>query len=589
MIKNLTDKQKIICKKDGKFVVRACPGSGKTFTVAAKMARLLGNWNCNYRGIGVISFTNVAAKEVEKELNENFRVNTPIKHPHFIGTIDSFINQQIFFPYGHKILNCKCRPILVGEPAYPWNKNENSPFGFHGRFFDKLSHDINGKIQPISNLRDLRGGIEANRRKLRKMKYWFHKHRGYVNQLDVNYFSMRLLKKYPEIAKKVALRFPYLIIDEAQDTSDIQMKIIEIIVEKGLDDVVLVGDPDQAIFEFNAANPQLFTEKAQKWGKDELNESWRSSQNICNFTNVLSTLNDKTTSINENVKNCQHSPEIWGYDNSGDNCFGLLIEMFLKRCKEYDIHLNDNDIAILARSNSTVRELISYRNNRSTKCPSVFEIWGDNDDFRELAYSKYLYDKFEFQKSFKILEKTYMSILRNNRIYSDYKLKELIENEGYFNFKSQIYDLIKLMPKTNKSIGEWKDEFEVNIKNQRNDLEINLDMNEEYRDFYFDDLNLIVSNEKNQYEYRLSTIHGVKGETFRAVMLILKERTTNSGLYKTLLGTNCKTEENEELRNVYVGITRPQQILVLAVPKTDEEDWSNHFKIGPQSNLDSFF
>ncbi|HYX05967.1 MAG TPA: UvrD-helicase domain-containing protein, partial [Bacteroidales bacterium] len=86
---SLSDKQKeIVFEKEGKFVVRACPGSGKTYSVAARFARLLKDWKFSHQGIAVISFTNVAWQEIESYLHNIFNIHTPIQHPHFLGTID---------------------------------------------------------------------------------------------------------------------------------------------------------------------------------------------------------------------------------------------------------------------------------------------------------------------------------------------------------------------------------------------------------------------------------------------------------------------------------------------------------------------
>ncbi len=68
----------------------------------------------------------------------------------------------------------------------------------------------------------------------------------------------------------------------------------------------------------------------------------------------------------------------------------------------------------------------------------------------------------------------------------------------------------------------------------------------------------------------------MKGETFEAVLVILK----NKGIgkyYKTLIKENVGIEDNEELRIVYVGVTRPKKLLVLAVPDNDKQSWETKF------------
>lgn len=215
-------------------------------------------------------------------------------------------------------------------------------------------------------------------------------------------------------------------------------------------------------------------------------------------------------------------------------------------------------------------------------------MWHQKNYAEELAYSKYLYDNSMFKESFKLLEKTYVS-LGKNPIYCDIKLSEIINEKGYFDFKNEIFNLIQLMPKTNISIGEWIDKFKkncfkANIPNNLKDLD--LEINENFRNFTFDEIFNLKSHENNyNYNCRLSTIHKVKGETFDAVMLILKQRGTSKS-YKNLLNNNEKITEYEELRNLYVGITRPRKVLFLAVPSKDKLAYKNYFY---KKTLESFF
>lgn len=583
MTKELTNVQKDICNADGKFVVRACPGSGKTFTVAAKMAKLLKNWQYSHQGVAVISFTNVAWQEIQKELKTTFSVNIPVKHPHFLGTIDSFINNFIFFPYGYLVLNCKYRPKLVGEPAYPW-KIES---GFYNQFFDKVSCDTEGNFVTDSRIINLNDPKHYKGIQRMKKVFW---RKGYVNQSDSDYFSMKLFEKYPSIAKTIALRFPYIIIDEAQDTSGIQSKIIEILAKtEELKNIILVGDPDQAIFEWNGAKSELLHEKSQEWGDITMNESLRSSQKICKFTYHLSTLPKESASVNDEISNYEHEPEIWGYNNSNPD-FNKLISRFLKLCESKSIDLNSEDVAVLCRSNNLIKDIIFSRNKDSVKKDDI-NIWYNENFAKELLYSKYLYDNLEFERSFKLLGKTFMSILKGHTL-SDHELSELTEKIGYFNFRKSLFNLISSMPKTDKSLGEWITEFRDNLKNKKISQKIsqNLDKNLKIKNkglkLCFDDI-FGYENKLVDKTYSLSTIHKAKGKTFEAVLLILRQK-TKGPRYTTLLKENKKTSDEEELRNVYVGITRPRRILVLAVPLKDKEIWNNYFSNEVQKTLFDF-
>ena len=72
---------------------------------------------------------------------------------------------------------------------------------------------------------------------------------------------------------------------------------------------------------------------------------------------------------------------------------------------------------------------------------------------------------------------------------------------------------------------------------------------------------------------RCDTVHGVKGATFEAVMLVLKRRAGSDRYYKTLLSSRAFSDE--EMRTVYVGLTRPRRLLVLCVPTADRNAWAH--------------
>jgi ATP-dependent exoDNAse (exonuclease V) beta subunit len=93
-----------------------------------------------------------------------------------------------------------------------------------------------------------------------------HFRNGVANQSDANYIAYKILTRYPKIAKNISQKFPILIIDEAQDTTAIQMAIVDVLDKAQVESILLVGDPHQAIFEWNTAEPSLFMAKYNIFG-----------------------------------------------------------------------------------------------------------------------------------------------------------------------------------------------------------------------------------------------------------------------------------------------------------------------------------
>lgn len=98
---DFTTEQVEFLESSGKVVLHACPGSGKTTIVARKLANYLQCWNRPHQGIAVLSFTNVASDEIRHQATEMLPEGYCVDDPHFIGTLDSFIDNFIFLRFGY--------------------------------------------------------------------------------------------------------------------------------------------------------------------------------------------------------------------------------------------------------------------------------------------------------------------------------------------------------------------------------------------------------------------------------------------------------------------------------------------------------
>jgi DNA helicase-2/ATP-dependent DNA helicase PcrA len=563
MFESLSIKQReIVFDKSGKFVVRACPGSGKTFCVSARLARLILDWKKDYEGIAAVSFTNVAWQEIEKKYSEEFQVGNRISFPHFLGTIDSFINNYIFLPYGHLVLKCKGRPTLVGEPHGIWTGKY-----FSDSLFDNISYKIDGslcaindRVMPPNWLENV--NITRSKKNINKG--------GFATQSDANYFAMKILEDFPQIAKAIALRYPYLIVDEAQDTSEIQMRIIDILIANGLNEVMLVGDPDQAIFEWNDARPDLLNQKFNAWQNSVvLNESRRSSQRICNSTFNISSLVEVSTSVSEEVKDFVHNPRVILYNDN----LPQIVSDFIEECNQYEIIASEETVSVIYRSKNLINEIIGI-----PEVPFGSSPWTTHDNYtKDFAKGKFLYDNGDFKDGFKAIEKAILKQIGNLPFCSEDTIEKMIKKMGFVNFKSQVLKFINLLPKTDVTLGNW-----VNNTNQKlieSKFKFQLSITNAGKNYSFQQVFLNENEKVVDRNFRLGTVHSVKGETFDATLLILKTKGIGKA-YKTILNQNISISQSEELRIAYVGMTRPRKILVIAVPNEENKTaWENKLNI----------
>ncbi len=541
---------KVVFDKEGKFVVRACPGSGKTYSVAARLADKMPNWPLNHQGIATLSFTNAAWQEIERQVTTHFNIVKPIPYPHFLGTIDSFINRYIFLPFGHLVMGCRNRPVLVGEPHGPWSGKS-----FSDSFFPNITYDINGEFYAI-NKKIMPPNWKSNRYIIPTKKRW--QKAGYANQDDANYFGMRILESYPIVAKAIVHRFPLFMIDEAQDTSEVQMRIIDLFIDNGLEDIMLVGDPDQAIFEWHTAKPQLFVDKYNEWKENSilLNENRRSSQHICNCTCRLSSLEGTSIATNEEVKECTFIPIVRTYDLENTK---ELIDDFTGLCSDFDINITPEQMAVIYRSKNLFNTIMGIIEINYGNLPWIT----DSPYSKDFSKGKYLSCNGDFRAGFKLIQNAIVKIHTGSYYCSVKDIECVIDKYGFIDFRKNIHRILKILPETDCTIGAWIDG--ANAAFQDNEINLELKIKTSQRNLGFDGLFGVDNKQIAESDYRIGTIHSVKGETFEAVLVILKQKGIGKS-YKTLLRENVPISDNEELRIVYVGITRPRQLLVLAVP-----------------------
>src|SRR5579859_2551445 len=298
---DLSPQQRDVVAARGRVVVVAAPGSGKTKTVAYRVAQLLARRDSNVGGVAVLSFTNNAVEEIIAQLAW-LGVNYPVPIPHFIGTIDSFLTQQVFGPYAHAVMGCGRAPQIVGPDQdslldrYLSAKARSISMGRGVRPRDVNLPSVN--YLPDGNL-DLQQLFEG-------VPYWARKQYpirdlvaakeayardGLATHSDVVYWCYRLVTAatHHYIVDALRSRYSYWMLDEAQDTSELHERLLRTIWSGNSSlDLLVIGDPDQSIYEWNKAKPdyliQLQANRGEGWTSLLLTDNWRSSQLICNAT-----------------------------------------------------------------------------------------------------------------------------------------------------------------------------------------------------------------------------------------------------------------------------------------------------------------
>ena len=255
------------------FRVRAGPGAGKTHWLVKHIKNVLHHSQRLGRAskIACISYTEVAATELSTRLGDAAdRVD--------VSTIHSFLYNNIVRPYLHLLKDENGSPLVSSHVVDGHDKHQASIGRFRKCAKERKSilllkdmdkHEDN-LIRCLSNLTwtldksgwELVAKIERPPLNLPqsdlikyKKTYWEN---GTIHHDDVLYFAHRLLLEYPTLCDFLSSRYPYLFIDEFQDTTPPQTEIARWLSARGTT-VGVIGDPEQSIYEFTGARPADFT------------------------------------------------------------------------------------------------------------------------------------------------------------------------------------------------------------------------------------------------------------------------------------------------------------------------------------------
>lgn len=580
-----SDEQRQAIDQDGLFVLRACPGSGKTFTVAHRLAKRLKEWNSPHAGIATLSFTNVAREEISSQLQSLALPAVP-GYPHVLGTIDHFVNTCIFLPFGHLAMGCGHRPAIVGLSGNPW-----SPVGKGWLWGKQKCYDNGCQLIDFTcaldgrliNLRRDTIQCPYERRMCKKLKKRFVE-KGYASQSDANYWAVRVLEEYPRVARAIANRYRELIIDEAQDTSDTQMRIVDLLVDQGLSEVMLVGDPDQAIYEWRDARPDVFISKMQAecrgWQQLSLTENLRSSQYICHATKHFSTLPAAAKAVGPDA-GFPLRPQIIEYDPSDVGC---LTEFFIQYCRKAlclkgGVQPDPNNAAILVRGHALLRRIVGLGPERDP--------WNDVIT-RLLAQASYHRDNLELTQAIDCVESALGKVCFGDRAHTKTEARRLVdESVGLIVWRTGCLGLLRLLPPAEVVLYHWVADANSALhrwsRQSAGDLPVSACPTLGVKTYtqvgrkrvtdYFDwPVSSFFAESSFERGVTVQTVHAAKGKTYEAVMFVV----TRAGKC-TVRHLAERPPGDEEIRTAYVAITRPRTLLLVAVPERTDRKLLHRF------------
>jgi DNA helicase-2/ATP-dependent DNA helicase PcrA len=546
-----TDEQVRIIRHSGPAFVAACPGAGKT-RVMVERARSLMSAGASGRGIAFLSFTTAAVSELENRLRREGVVSTPA-FPHYIGTFDSFLWQFLIAPFG--IEGCASRPRLIPDKddwvIQPFAVARPLPL----ECFDKRT----GAAIPakLDRLR-FRGNIRAHETAAKTTRHRLLE-RGELDFDDARELALCRLRDPAcgaVLGPAFAARFEELIVDEAQDCNPVDLEIINWFRAAGIP-VKVICDPNQAIYGFRGGVTRELISFAETFREDErlpMTGNFRSSQHIARSITALRPRGMRALRDEAIGENREEPTPVYILSYSGKGVPATIGSKFRELTKA--IGLKACDCPLVSATRRTGANALGHPQDSGVHDLS-YRLAVAVSDFH---FSFELGDRKEALTAVHRI----MLELEGGLIDRTYHQRVADSAEDALAWRPRALALVEALrfsPEQFASADAWLALARQLLApllpagdgrsiNQR--LRSNADL-----------AKALSAPDPNGHPAR--TIHSVKGMEFPAICVVMSPRTAK-GIVDFL--TSDSGGDNEEARKIYVGASRAQRLLAIALPQT---------------------
>ncbi|MBJ6622157.1 UvrD-helicase domain-containing protein [Streptomyces sp. DHE17-7] len=239
--------------------LQAAPGSGKTTLIGLKLALMADAWTSATCGVCVLSHTNTAKNEITDRVASLAAGRSLLRYPHFIGTIQSFVHTFLALP-AVRTKGVEVRSVddtafetaairLLQHPdystlrSYVERQRDGTGIVTGATFAYK-----DGELVVTGSTREPPFRAEtASGKQLSHLKRTLAR-RGVFRYQDMYAIAQQYLAKHPGIVPAVSARFPFVLLDEMQDTSTTQQELLDLVFASSPTVMQRVGDTNQGIY-----------------------------------------------------------------------------------------------------------------------------------------------------------------------------------------------------------------------------------------------------------------------------------------------------------------------------------------------------
>jgi len=402
---------------------------------------------------------------------------------------------------------------------------------------------------------------------------------------EILYFGYLLIKNYKHVRYLIQCQFPFVFIDEYQDTNPIQNAIVKTFADNFNNTLGVIGDLAQSIFSFNASTYQEFKEFSTE-SKEKIDYvisgNRRSSANIIHFLNYIRKADDKL-----NKQSCEKNIQQTS-----------KVAIMLKATPDSNImNLIPEDCAILCRSDASkfqyIRNVEADQKAILKKISGTYKYQFGNELHNELENNR-----SEWIRLCNFVVSMKNAISRNNLASAIRSCKGLLDIDRIIIPSQEQGELLKQFHKFISKIKllaetAYFEEIETNINSwlQETGFVLNTfsipetDQDPGYSKALYDNINKLqyktielMVNELFTEKSKTMTIHKAKGLEFENVLVDIEpfKKEKDSGISELgcildpkVFSDSDSAEKTEYARLVYVGLSRAINKLYLVVNVTD--------------------
>ncbi len=593
MLSTLNESQKIAAQHiDGPLLILAGAGSGKTKTITTRLAYLI-SIGIDPASILTLTFTNKAATEMRERA---YALIDEVSYPPLLCTFHKF--GLLFLKFHMDKLGRKNNFVIIDSDDKK-------------KILKTIDKEITTSTlaAEISKFKNSTMSVEEAKASAQDKYYTqianiYEKYQNYLHENnlvdfdDLLLLSYKILEENKELAEQTSQRYQYIMVDEYQDTNELQYKLLKKLCSSH-DNLCVVGDDDQSIYGWRGAtikNILTFSDTFKEAVTIKLEENYRSTHKILFHANALIEHNRDRLG-KKLVGTREEGNSIKVYESADENEETKKIVDDIK--KLIASGENPKDIAVLFRVNALSRALeegmvranINYKLVGGIKFYERSEIkdliayfrviTNSNDNFSikriinkpKRGIGKTTIDKLEAESHQKA--KSIFSIIKE---YTPDELTALVGKKNSRTLKvfmASVEDLQDILKTAKmKFIDLFEETFDFKTTYAKvidaDDRISNIDEFYGYlRDFFLQNLNLNLEDFLNEISLEsaadeiseqyisLMSIHASKGLEFKHVFIVGMEE----GFFP-IIGDGSDIEEERRLG--YVAITRAKDDLTLS-------------------------